>query len=173
MKNKFIPIAIVFFFIFIFMVFLNGLKNSHIYVPKKLTQETFETFKSNDLFFGNEVISDDIFVKSEYYLVNIWASWCKPCKLEHHFLMKLKQNNSIKIIGLNYKDDLTNAKNFISKLGNPYSVNLIDKEGTISINFGAYGVPETFLINKDKIIIKRFIGPLDKNSLNEIYSILK
>ena len=173
MKNKLIPIAIVFFFIFIFMVFLNGLKNSHIYVPQKLTQETFETFKSNDLFFGNEVISDGIFVKSEYYLVNIWASWCKPCKLEHHFLMKLKQNNSIKIIGLNYKDDLTNAKNFISELGNPYSVNLIDKDGTISINFGAYGVPETFLINKDKIIIKRFIGPLDKNSLNEIYSILK
>ena len=87
--------------------------------------------------------------------------------------MKLSKNSAIKLIGLNYKDDPKKAKNFLKNLGNPFSINIIDKSGIISIEFGGYGIPETFLINKDKKIIKTFIGNLTDDSINQIYSIVK
>ena len=79
----------------------------------------------------------------------------------------------IEIIGLNYKDNISNAKKFINNLGNPYSEILTDSDGTISIGIGAYGVPETFIINKNKIILKKFIGPINTKSLKEIESLTK
>ena len=106
-------------------------------------------------------------------LIQFSASWCGPCRAEHEILMQLSNNPSIKIIGLNYKDDLTNAKKFINELGNPYSEILIDEDGTIAIALGAYGVPETLIINKNKIILKKFIGPLNSQSIKEINSLLK
>ena len=87
--------------------------------------------------------------------------------------MKLSSNPSIKIIGLNYKDDLKNAKKFINEMGNPYSEIVIDNDGTISIELGAYGIPETFVIDKNKIILKKFVGPINDQSLKEIESLLK
>ena len=86
--------------------------------------------------------------------------------------MQLSKNQSIEIVGLNYKDNIFNAKNFINDLGNPYSEILVDKDGTISIELGAYGVPETYVINKKKII-KKFLGPLNENSIEEIELMLK
>ena len=87
--------------------------------------------------------------------------------------MNLSKNPSVEIIGLNYKDNIFNAKKFIKEMGNPYSEILLDEDGIISIELGAYGVPETFIINEDKIIIKKFIGPLSDKSMKEIKSILK
>ena len=87
--------------------------------------------------------------------------------------MKLANNSSIKLIGLNYKDDPKKAKRFLNKLGNPFSVIITDKTGIISIEFGGYGIPETFLINKDKKIIKSFIGELNDESIKKINSIAK
>jgi len=87
--------------------------------------------------------------------------------------MQLSSNPSVRIIGLNYKDDLTNAKKFINQMGNPYSEILIDNDGTISIELGAYGIPETFIIDKNKIILKKFVGPINDQSLKEIESLLK
>ena len=87
--------------------------------------------------------------------------------------MELSKNENVKIIGLNYKDNLNNAKNFINELGNPYSKNLTDKNGLLSIEFGAYGVPETFIINKRKIVVNKFIGPINKKTLNQIRKIIK
>ena len=77
------------------------------------------------------------------------------------------------IIGINYKDKKKNAINFLKLYGNPFDQIFIDKQGTISINFGAYGVPETFLINKDKKLLKKFIGPLNEKDINEIKKIIK
>ena len=87
--------------------------------------------------------------------------------------MQLSKNSSVKLIGLNYKDNQNNAKKFLNKFGNPYSMVITDKIGIISIELGAYGVPETFLINKDKKIIKTFKGSLNQKSLKEINLILK
>ena len=87
--------------------------------------------------------------------------------------MQLSKNKSIKLIGLNYRDNFNNAKKFIDDFGNPYSRILIDKDGTIGVEFGAYGVPETFLIDKNKNMIKKFVGPINQEIVNEIKLIIK
>ena len=86
--------------------------------------------------------------------------------------MKLKKNEKIEIIGLNYKDKEKNAKKFLNELGDPYKKILSDTDGTISIEWGAYGVPESFLIHKDKVI-KKIIGPLNDSSFKEIERLVK
>jgi cytochrome c biogenesis protein CcmG/thiol:disulfide interchange protein DsbE len=87
--------------------------------------------------------------------------------------MGLSKNQSVKLIGLNYRYNVNNAKNFINEFGNPYSQIIIDNDGTLSVEFGAYGVPETFIIGKDKRIIKKFIGPINKEIVEEIKLIIK
>ena len=172
MKNKIILITLLLFFSFCLVVLFKGLNNSNEYIPEN-TYEDLKEFKSKDLYSDNEISSEKIFVNSDYYILNIWASWCGPCRKEHPKLMELSKKSSVKLIGINYRDNSKNAKNFINKFGNPYSFIFVDMNGIISIELGAYGVPETFIINKDKKIIKKFIGSLDDKSFNEINSILK
>ena len=173
MKNKIYLSAIVIFLIFCFVIFYNGLNSSNVYTPKINQKQNHPKFEAKDFYSGKNISSEELFKEDIFYVVNIWASWCVPCRKEHKFLMELSKNENIKIIGLNYKDNLNNAKNFINELGNPYSKNLTDKNGLLSIEFGAYGVPETFIINKRKIIVNKFIGPINKKTLNQIRKIIK
>ena len=103
--------------------------------------------------------------------MNIWSSWCVPCKDEHLF-NESKKSKNIEIIGLNYKDKIRNAKNFLKELGNPYKHILLDEKGIIAIEWGAYGVPESFLIY-DKKIIKKIIGPINKDIFLEMKELIK
>ncbi len=173
MKNKTLLILILLFFLFCFVVFFKGLKTSNVYIPETTLNKDVAVFDSKDLFTGDQISFDKIFVNSEFYILNIWASWCLPCKNEHEFLILLSKNKSIKLIGLNYKDKRKNAKKFIEKLGNPYSVVLTDEDGIISIKLGAYGIPETYIIDKNRKIIKKIIGPLNKKLLKEVSLIIK
>ena len=173
MKNRIYLIFTASFFIFCFVIFYKGLNNSNIYTPKSDTKKNIPTFIAKDFNSKNKISSEKIFSDNNLYVLNIWASWCVPCREEHSILMGLSKNRSIKLIGLNYKDNLNNAQNFIDELGNPYSQILIDKDGTLAIEFGAYGVPETFIIDKDRKILKKFIGPLNKKILKEIELYLK
>ena len=111
--------------------------------------------------------SSIIFELDKVYLLNIWSSWCVPCRQEHPLLMNLNLENKLNIIGMNYKDNLNNAENFLKELGNPYKEIFIDLDGTIAIEWGAYGVPESFLIYNNKII-KKYIGPLNQQLVDEI-----
>ena len=172
-KTKIIFSALLLFFAFCFIVLFKGLNNSNIYVPKEKTEKILKSFTSKDLYLENKISSDQIFVDSEFYAINIWSSWCAPCREEHPKLMELSKNKSLKLIGLNYRDNPKNAKKFINEFGNPYFMIVTDKNGIISIDLGAVGVPETFIINKDKKIIKRFLGSLNEESLKEINLILK
>tara|TARA_B100000780_G_scaffold192363_1_gene135516 strand:+ start:54 stop:575 length:522 start_codon:yes stop_codon:yes gene_type:complete len=173
MKNKINIIILFIFLIFCFIVFFKGLDNSNIYTPKTNIQKDLPIFKVKDFITNTDVDSTKVFGEESYYILNIWASWCVPCRKEHPLLMELNKNKSIKLIGLNYRDNLNNAKKFINELGNPYTQILIDKDGTKAVEFGAYGVPETFLINKNKKIIKKFVGPINKKILKEIELIVK
>jgi len=173
MKNKFFFIIIISFFIFCFIIFFKGLNNSNIYIPNVDNKKNIPIFIVKDFFSKNEISSEKIFNDNNFYILNIWASWCVPCRKEHPILMELSKNQSIKLIGLNYRDNLDNAKKFIDELGNPYSQILIDEDGTLAVEFGAYGVPETFIINKDKKIIRKFIGPLNPELLQELELYLK
>jgi cytochrome c biogenesis protein CcmG/thiol:disulfide interchange protein DsbE len=172
MKNKILPISIVFVFIIIFIIFYQGLQNTNIYTPDSKT--SFEVPSvSVKLFNSDEIINTlEIFNSDKFYLLNIWSSWCVPCKQEHPILMELMQNDNLKVIGLNYKDTKKNANNFLKELGNPYDNIIFDNKGTNAIEWGAYGVPESFLINNNKII-KKYIGPLNKRSMEEIKSFIK
>ena len=173
MKNKLLPLSITFIFIIIFIVFYRGLKDTNIYTPEsKINNEI--PLSVVDLFdTGKTVNTIEIFQSDKFYLLNIWSSWCVPCREEHPILMELKNNRKLIIIGMNYKDTKDNAKNFLKELGNPYDKIIFDSKGTIAIEWGAYGVPESFLINNNKII-KKYIGPLNKKvSVEEIKSYIK
>ena len=152
MKNKILLTLISLLLFFCFFVFFKGLQNPNVYIPKEVSEKYLLNFKSQDLYSKSEINSDNIFKGNDFYLLNIWASWCFPCRAEHPILMKLSKNSKIKLIGLNYKDNLTNAKNVLNELGNPYLKNIVDVNGVISIELGAYGVPETFIIDKNKNI---------------------
>ena len=173
MKNKILLFGIILFLSFCFVILFKSLKNSNVYVPKTVSEKTLVNFNSKDFFSEVEISSNEIFFGKEFYILNIWSSWCLPCREEHPQLLQLSKNSSVKLIGLNYKDNPKNAKKFIDTLGNPYSIIIIDEKGTISIELGAYGVPETYIINKDKKIIKKFVGPLNDKSVKEINLILK
>ena len=172
MKNKiFITITTIFFLI-IFFIFYKGLQNSSIYVPKKNFYENIPSFTVKRFGTEDEINSKEIFLSDKFYLMNIWASWCLPCMDEHSFLMNLSNQNNIEIIGLNYKDNIQNANFFLNKFNNPYEFVISDPDGTIAIEWGAYGVPETFLID-EKRIIKKIIGPINKISFLEIKEMIQ
>ena len=173
MKNKYKSIILFLFFIFCFVVLYKGLDNPNIYTPNIKVEKKIPLFKAKDFNSNNYINSDIIFEENKYYIVNIWASWCVPCIKEHPLLMELSTNQSIKIIGLNYRDNLNNAKKFINEFGNPYTQILIDSDGTLAVEFGAYGVPETLIIDKNKKIIKKFVGPINGEIVQEIKSIIK
>ena len=156
----------------IFFALFLGMKNQNLYTTDHIVNKTIPNFKSKELFTGEEKKFSEITANDKFTILNIWASWCLPCQKEHDFLMQLKNTHSIEIIGLNYKDKLSNAKKFIEELGNPYALSLRDKDGTIAILFGAYGLPETYII-KDKKIIKKYIGPIDNKSIQEIITYTK
>jgi len=173
MKNK-LKLFIIFTFLsFCFIIFYKGLNNSNTYTPKINDKRNIPTFKAKDLILNININSKKVFEENSFYIVNIWASWCVPCRKEHPLLMELSKNQSIKLIGLNYKDKLNNARKFINEFGNPYSQILIDDDGTLAIEFGAYGVPETFFIDKNKMIIKKFVGPINQKIVDEIKLIIK
>ena len=159
-------------FLVIFFVFYKGLQNSNIYTPNNNIEKDLPNFQTKMFNEDREIFLRDIFKKDKFYLINIWASWCIPCREEHSFLISLSNLKNIEIVGLNYKDNRQNAKNFLKELDNPYQIILSDKDGTNSIELGAYGVPESFLIYNQKII-KKIIGPLNNKSFIEIKKIIK
>tara|TARA_B100000780_G_scaffold249801_1_gene195688 strand:- start:272 stop:793 length:522 start_codon:yes stop_codon:yes gene_type:complete len=173
MRNKLKLIILFLFLSFCFIIFYKSLNIPNTYTPKTNNKKNIPIFKAKDFISNTYINSEKVFEENSYYIVNIWASWCVPCVKEHSLLMELSKIESIKLIGLNYRDNLNNAKKFINKLGNPYTQILIDNDGTLSIEFGAFGVPETFLIDKNKKIIKKFVGPINEKIVKEIKLILK
>ena len=173
MKNKFNLFIIIIFLGFCFIIFYKGLGNSNTYSPKISNKKNIPIFEAKDFNSNAYLDSEKIFDENIFYIINIWASWCVPCRTEHPLLMELSKNQSVKLIGLNYRDNLDNAKNFINEFGNPYSQIIIDNDGTLSVEFGAYGVPETFIIDKNKRIIKKFTGPISQKIIEEIKLIIK
>ena len=172
MKNKILLFSIIIFFGISFLILYKGLEEKTIYTPDINIENKIPVFNIKDFDTGESIKSSNIFDHDKIYLFNIWSSWCLPCRQEHDLLMSLNLEKKINVIGMNYKDNIQNAQNFLSELGNPYKEIYIDFDGTIAIEWGAYGVPESFLIHNNKII-KKYIGPLNQESIQEIKILLK
>ena len=172
MKNKILPFSVIIIFGIIFFIFYRGLEDTKIYIPDNNIKKEIPVFNTKDFFSEENLKSSSIFELDKIYLLNIWSSWCVPCRKEHPFLMNLNLDNKVNIIGVNYKDNLEKAENFLNELGNPYKEIFIDLDGTIAIEWGAYGVPESFLIHNNQII-KKYIGPLNQKLIDEINLLIK
>ena len=172
MKNKILPFSIILLFIIIFFIFYKSLEESKIYIPNLSSKIELPIFNTKDFYTNEKIESSYIFKSDEIYLLNIWSSWCVPCRQEHPFLMKLNRESGLNIVGMNYKDNKENAKDFLNELGNPYRKVFTDLDGTIAIEWGAYGVPESFLIS-DNNIKKKYIGPLNQEIIDEIKLLIK
>ena len=98
--------------------------------------------------------------KGAVTLVNVWASWCVPCHDEAPLLMQLSQDQRLRVIGINYKDEAENARRFLGRYGNPFAAAGADRDGRASIEWGVYGVPETFVIGRDGRIAYKLVGPI-------------
>ncbi len=102
----------------------------------------------------------------QVWLLNIWASWCAACRVEHPLFNELSTSNLLPIVGLNYKDKPDEALEWLEQLGNPYSIIATDTDGRVGIEWGVYGVPETFVIDRKGIVRYKHIGPVDRQSLD-------
>ena len=172
MKKKILSFFIFLVFGIVFIIFYKGLEDSNIYAPNVNINNEIPVFKTKDFYSGKSLNSSDIFEFDKTYLLNIWSSWCVPCRNEHPLLVNLKEEGKINIIGMNYKDNRKNAEKFLQELGNPYKDVFVDLDGTIAIEWGAYGVPESFFIKNNKII-KKYIGPLNEQLIDEIKILIK
>ena len=169
--QKIIKIAIIFLLIFILGTFFLSLNKSSNYnteslVGNKLGEIELVSFEDDSIF------TNDDFKKNSFTLINFWASWCAPCRIEHPQLMELSKENNLKILGVNFKDKKINALKFLKDLGDPYEYLTRDSNGKQSVNFGIYGIPESILIDNKLTIIKKFVGPLTKQDLNNIKEII-
>ena len=170
-KKSIFSLIILILLIISFFVFKFALQKEKIYSPKMSENQIFTDFKVVELIEEKQINFNKVLFGKKIYLINIWSSWCEPCKDESDKLLELKNDTSIMMIGINYKDKKKNALNFLKSYGDPFDQIFIDKQGTISINFGAYGVPETFLVNEDNKVLKKYIGPLNDKNVFEIKNI--
>ncbi len=108
-------------------------------------------------------------LKGKVWLFNVWASWCVSCRAEHPVLNQLAQQQAAVIVGLNYKDEPNDAKNWLNTLGNPYNVSVMDQDGRIGIDYGVYGVPETFVIDKKGLIRYKHTGPITADDVQQTF----
>ncbi len=146
-----------------FLLALFGGDPNHI--PTALEGKPVPQFNVPTFETGSTLTAQD-FQSGETVLLNIWASWCAPCRLEHALLMQLAQNDIV-IYGLNYKDTPQAARRFLHSLGNPYRKSGIDRDGRLTIELGVYGVPETFIISGAGKIIYKHVGPLTQQALSD------
>ena len=169
--QKVIRSIIVLLFIFVLLVFYNSLNRETNYstdylVGNKLTKINLKSFDDNKIYTSEDLKNND------YTLINFWASWCAPCRVEHPYLMQLSKEKKLKILGVNFKDKKINALKFLNNLGNPYNRLAKDTTGKQSVNFGIYGIPESILINNETIVLKKFIGPLNEQDFNDIKKLI-
>ena len=172
MKNRLLLISLTSIFIIIFVIFYKGLQDTNIYTPASKVNNKIPLFTANLFSSGKVINSSELFLSNKFYLLNIWSSWCVPCRQEHSFLMDFSDNKKVTVIGINYKDTKSNAKSFLDELGNPYEEIIFDESGINAIEWGAYGVPESFLIHND-VVIRKYIGPLNKKLVKEIELLIK
>ena len=157
----FVPLAL---FIGLSLVLLLGLDKDPTELPSALVGEPFPAFNLPSLDDEQSTFTEQD-LKGDVLLVNVWATWCFACRIEHPMLNELSQQG-VKIVGLNYKDQRAGAKAWLVERGNPYQFNIFDAQGSLGIDLGVYGAPETYLVDAEGIIRHRRVGVVDERVWN-------
>jgi len=173
MKKKLVIIPFtLFILILITFFYLLIIERNPSEISSNLLNKNVPKFQTESLLKNEDFISSQEFGK-EIVLVNFFATWCKPCRDEHEYIKRFSYEKKIRVIGINYKDDKNKVLKWLNTLGNPYSNIPIDKNGTIAIDWGVYGIPETFIVNSNGIIKYRHVGPITKKIFKKINLIIK
>ena len=172
MKNKLLILPSIFFAIILSIFFyLLITERNPSEIPSNLLNKNVPFFEAESLFKNEKFISSQE-LKNEIILVNFFATWCKPCRDEHVYIKRFSNKKGIKVIGINYKDNSKKTIKWLKNLGNPYSDVLIDKNGRVAIDWGVYGIPETFIVNPSGIIKYRHVGPITSKIYKKINLII-
>ncbi|MBF6621983.1 MAG: DsbE family thiol:disulfide interchange protein [Pseudomonas stutzeri] len=157
-----LPLAI---FLMVAVFLYRGLFLDPSELPSALIDKPLPAFSLPSLEDPDRMLSAEDF-KGEAALVNVWATWCPTCRAEHEMLNQLASQGVV-VYGVNYKDDSEAARRWLNELGNPYRLNVEDPQGSLGINLGVYGAPETFLIDKDGVIRHKYVGAIDQRVWRE------
>ena len=167
MKYLFLAISLSFLSFF----FYKGLEKDPSIIPSNLIEKEIPDFKLNNTEFYPSFEKSDLLEIKEIKIINFFASWCPPCKIEHPNLIKLSEK--FKIYGIAKKDNDREIYKWLKKSGNPFKAIGLDNDGSASINWGVYGLPETFFINSDGKILYKHVGPITKKDVDKISKILE
>ena len=140
-------------------------------LPSTLLDKNVPKFETESLLKNEKFVSSKEF-GNEIILVNFFATWCKPCRDEHVYIKRFSNKKGVRVIGINYKDNSKKTIEWLKNLGNPYSDVLIDKNGRVAIDWGVYGIPETFIVNPSGIIKYRHVGPITSKIYKKINLII-
>lgn len=152
----------------VMVVFLGiGLKLDPHDVPSPLINKSAPAFTLPQLHDQQKTFSPAD-MQGKVWLLNVWASWCVSCRQEHIYLTEFARDSAINLIGLNYKDEPAAAMQWLERLGNPYKISISDIDGMAGLDWGVYGVPETFIIDKKGIVRHKQTGPVDPTILQTI-----
>ena len=158
-----VPLAV---FVVVCAFLLVGLGRDPREIPSPLIGKPAPTFKLARLHEEDQKLGTDD-MHGQVWLLNVWASWCVSCREEHPLLVELSKAKVVPIIGLDYKDTNAQGKQWLTQNGNPYNVSVVDADGRVGIDWGVYGVPETFLVDKNGVIRYKQIGPLTVEALEK------
>ena len=168
MKKKLLIIpSLLFFSILLTFFYLLIIERNPSEIPSNLLDKSVPKFETESLLKKERFISSKEF-GNEIMLVNFFATWCLPCRDEHIYIKRFSDEKGIRVIGINYKDNPKKAIQWLRDMGNPYSNVPIDKYGRIAIDWGVYGIPETFIISSKGIIKYRHVGPVTKKIYKKI-----
>lgn len=153
-------------FIVLALFLLVGLTLNPRQIPSPLIDKPAPIFQLNQLHDPDKVMTSQDNL-GKVWLLNVWASWCVACRDEHPLLVQLAKTGIVPVYGLNYKDERTTAMQWLKQFGDPYTISVVDPEGRVGIDYGVYGVPETYVIDKKGIIRHKQIGPVTVDALQK------
>ena len=155
--SRFVPLI---FFVALAGLLYLGLGRDPTAMPSELIGRSMPAFDLPDLFDEERRVQEDVFT-GEVTLLNVWATWCPTCYVEHKELLALQQQG-VRIVGMNYKDDPVEARRVLAETGDPYAINFVDRNGGFGIHLGVFGAPETFLVDRQGMIRHRHVGAIDQ-----------
>lgn len=148
------------------------LRDPHL-LPSQMINKPFPQFKLAALGDPGRILTTKD-IEGKVALVNVWATWCPNCEMENPEMMRIAEKDGIPIYGIDYNDDPAKAVDWLKENGNPYKFNIVDDKGTLGINLGVYGAPETFIVDANGVIQHRHVGPIDREIFeSEILPIIK